>query len=151
AKADLDRVDQALADVRSNLETVDKDVRGLGEIHIQQGFRSRIVEGLAVLKNTAEAPPLQIRQPGGQLILGKFLRKRIENVEPCVNGPLHDLIGNLIDCIFLDDRAAFSANRYTHSSKQQPQVIVDLRRRPYCGTWSSCRISLPNSDRRGNA
>ena len=60
-EADLNRIDEPLPYVGSNLETIDQDVGRLFEVHVQQRFRLRIVECRAILVKPAEASPLDIR------------------------------------------------------------------------------------------
>ena len=68
-EADLDGIDQPLPDVRSNFQAIDQHVCRFGEIDIEQGFRPRVIEDLAVLVNPAETSPFQVGQERGELIL----------------------------------------------------------------------------------
>ena len=69
AKTDLDRIDQPLPNVGSNLETIDQHVCGLAEIHVQQRFRTGVIESLAILINPAESAALEIGQKCGELFV----------------------------------------------------------------------------------
>ena len=59
---------------------------------------------------------------------------------------MHDRVGNLIDSVFLDDRAALPANGDSDPGEEQPQVIVNFRGRSDRRTRRSGGISLPDRD-----
>src|SRR5581483_9909627 len=62
AITDLDRIDHALVQVRTDRDAVGQHIERLGEVDIQERFRRGEFEGAAVLEQTVEALLAQIEQ-----------------------------------------------------------------------------------------
>ena len=150
-ETDLDGIDQSLPDVRCGFQAINEYVGRPGEIDIQQGFRPRIVERLPVLIKAAETSALQVSEQRGELILRLVLRQWVKHIEPRVERPLYDGVGDLIDSVLPDSRPAIAADRYADSSKEQTQVVINFSRCSYSRAGSSCCIPLADCNCRSNA
>src|SRR6185295_19051830 len=60
-----------------------------------------------------------------------------------IGGQLKHAIGNLIDRVLLYDASAFATVGYANAREQQPEIVIDLRRRTHSGTGRPRRIPLP--------